>query len=151
MSRHLLIVGAGITGLAAAWQAASTPDVDVTVIDTAPRVGGKIATSPLAGLSNGTAIDEGADAFLARVPHAIELCEELGLSDQLVEPSVSRAQVWVDGSAGSFDRHGSRGSRRVRGSSRHADSCPPAGWPTLWPKQSGIGQHQSRMCQSAHS
>ncbi len=99
MSRHLLIVGAGITGLAAAWQAASTPDVDVTVIDTAPRVGGKIATSPLAGLSNGTAIDEGADAFLARVPHAIELCEELGLSDQLVEPSASRAQVWVDGSA----------------------------------------------------
>lgn len=98
MSRHLVVVGGGITGLAAAWEAGADPAVRVTVVEAADRFGGKIHTSPL-GLGDGTtmAIDEGADAFLARVPDAVELCQELGLSDELTQPAIGRAKVLVDG------------------------------------------------------
>ena len=41
------MVGGGITGLAAAWQAIGRGDVDVTVLEATDRVGGKIRTSDL--------------------------------------------------------------------------------------------------------
>lgn len=101
--RHLVIIGGGITGLAAAWEASTRPTVDVTVIEASDRVGGKIRTSPIDSGSATTAdaaepvpVDEGPDNFLARVPHAVDLCEELGLGDQLIEPAASRAGVWID-------------------------------------------------------
>lgn len=107
MSR-LVIVGAGITGLAAAWEATQHPRVEVIVLDAADRVGGKIRTSRMSGepisadaVNDGAAaemvIDEGADAFLARVPDAVELCRELGLADELTQPATGRAQVFHDG------------------------------------------------------
>ena len=107
MSR-LVVVGAGITGLAAAWEATQHQRVEVIVLDAADRVGGKIRTSRLSGepvsadaVNDGAAgemvIDEGADAFLARVPDAVELCRELGLADELTQPVTGRAQVFHDG------------------------------------------------------
>jgi len=107
MSR-LVVVGAGITGLAAAWEATQHPRVEVIVLDAADRVGGKIRTSRMSGeplsadaVSDGAAsemvIDEGADAFLARVPDAVELCRELGLEEELTQPATGHAQVFVDG------------------------------------------------------
>ncbi|MHB1137675.1 MAG: protoporphyrinogen oxidase [Microthrixaceae bacterium] len=106
--RRLVVVGAGITGLAAAWEATQHPRVEVVVLDAADRVGGKIRTSRLSGepvaagaVSDGAVsemvIDEGADAFLARVPDAVELCRELGLEDELTQPATGRAQVFHDG------------------------------------------------------
>ncbi len=96
--RHLLVVGGGITGLAAAWQAVGRGDVDVTVLEATDRVGGKIRTSAFdLGDGHTMRIDEGADAFLARVPEAVQLCRELGLSDGLTQPAVGRAKVFVDG------------------------------------------------------
>lgn len=89
---EFLVVGAGITGLAAAWEASADPNIRVTVIDAGDHIGGKILSSPMDVLGT-QPIDEGADAFLARVPQAIELCTELGLADQLVEPAASRAKV----------------------------------------------------------
>ena len=97
--RHLVVVGGGITGLAAAWQAVGRGDVDVTVLEATDRVGGKIRTSAFdLGDGHTMRIDEGADAFLARVPEAVQLCHELGLSDGLTQPAVGRAKVFVDGS-----------------------------------------------------
>lgn len=98
MTRHLVVVGAGITGLAAAWEASSDPALRVTVFESEQRAGGKVRTSAVA-LDDGTEliIDEGADAFLARVPDAVRLCEELGLRDELTQPAVGRAKVFVDG------------------------------------------------------
>jgi oxygen-dependent protoporphyrinogen oxidase len=95
---RLLVVGGGISGLAAAWEAATAADqgepVDVTVLEAADRWGGKIRTSEVV-LPDGTAlrIDEGPDAFLARVPDAVQLCAELGLTDELTEPAIGRAKV----------------------------------------------------------
>lgn len=98
MTRHLVVVGAGITGLAAAWEASSDPALRVTVLESEQRTGGKVRTSAVT-LDDGTelVIDEGADAFLARVPDAVRLCEELGLRDELTQPAVGRAKVFVDG------------------------------------------------------
>ena len=96
--RHLVVVGGGITGLAAAWEASSDPGVRVTLLEAGGRTGGKIHTSDIV-LDDGTVltVDEGADAFLARVPDAVELCGELGLADELTQPAVGRAKVFVDG------------------------------------------------------
>jgi oxygen-dependent protoporphyrinogen oxidase len=91
---RVLVLGGGITGLAAAWELQRHPSrPEVTLIEASERLGGKIRTTPFAGLP---AVDEGADAFLARVPWAIDLCNELGLDD-LVSPATGRAYVWWNG------------------------------------------------------
>ena len=92
-SRRVVVVGAGITGLAAAHRlVVDRPDLDVAVLEATERAGGKLVTSPFAGLD----VDEGADAFLVRVPWAAELCAELGLTDRLVAPAARRASLWLD-------------------------------------------------------
>ena len=85
------VVGAGIAGLAAAWElsgARAGAGADVTVFDPAP-VGGKLRTSTFAGRR----VDEGADAFLARVPWGRELCDELGVATALVSPATGAAYI----------------------------------------------------------
>jgi oxygen-dependent protoporphyrinogen oxidase len=89
---HVIVVGGGITGLAAAYEAA-TDGARVTVLEAAPHPGGKVRTSPFAGLP----IDEGADAFLARVPDGVALCRELGIEGDLVSPAARRAYVYSRG------------------------------------------------------
>ncbi len=89
---HLVVIGGGITGLAAAWEATQShsPAPRVTVLEAAPGLGGLIRTSEFLGMP----IDEAADAFLARVPEAVELCRELGLDDQFTHPAATSAMVW---------------------------------------------------------
>jgi oxygen-dependent protoporphyrinogen oxidase len=88
----LAVVGGGISGLAAAWEARAQ-GARVVVLEAGERPGGKLRTSPLAGVD----LDEAADAFLARVPEAVELCDELGLTTELVSPATGAAYVWLDG------------------------------------------------------
>ena len=93
-SGRVAVVGAGISGLATAIALADTGTIDVTVFESADRVGGKIGASPFAGV---TGVDEGADAFLARVPEAVALARRVGLGDELVSPEPVGAAVWHDG------------------------------------------------------
>ena len=87
------MVGAGITGLTAAFTLATRrPDLDIVVLEASERVGGKILTTPFAGRP----VDCGADAFLARVPEALDLCRELGLDTILTTPEQKSAYVWVN-------------------------------------------------------
>lgn len=86
------VVGGGITGLAAAWEAVRA-GATVTVFEASGRLGGMIRTGEVAGRP----VDLGPDAFLARVPHALELCRELGLADELVHPAAEGASVWAGG------------------------------------------------------
>ncbi|MYI56991.1 MAG: protoporphyrinogen oxidase [Acidimicrobiia bacterium] len=91
---RICVVGAGIAGLAAAWEIqSSAPDTELVVLEAASRPGGVIRTSQFAGLP----VDEGADAFLARVDDGTRLCAELGLADDLVTPATGRAFVHLDG------------------------------------------------------
>lgn len=93
-TRSLAVVGAGIAGLAAAHRAALCDDVEVTVFERDDSVGGRIRSTPFAGLDH---VDEGADAFLARVPDAIGLAADVGLAPSLVHPEAVGAAVWHGG------------------------------------------------------
>lgn len=93
MTRRVVIIGGGITGLAAAWESTGRGD-EVRLLEASDRFGGLIRTTAME-LDDGTSmvIDEAADAFLARVPEAVGLCRELGLADQFTQPAVGRAMV----------------------------------------------------------
>ena len=85
-----LVVGAGIAGLAAAVELVDGGRFDVEVREAGHRVGGKIRTSPFAGAAH---VDEAADAYLVRVPHAVELASRVGVAD-LTAPTAARAMIW---------------------------------------------------------
>jgi protoporphyrinogen/coproporphyrinogen III oxidase len=93
---RVAVIGGGIAGLAAAHAllTADGPTVDVTVFEAQDRLGGKIRTSPFAGVA---AVDEGPDAFLARLPWATGFARRLGLGDSLVSPARGSAAVWWHG------------------------------------------------------
>jgi oxygen-dependent protoporphyrinogen oxidase len=87
-----VVVGGGITGLAAAHALRrDRPDHEVVLLEADARLGGKIRTSSFAGRE----VDAAADAFLARVPEAVDLCRQLGLSDDLVTPASRTAYVFT--------------------------------------------------------
>jgi oxygen-dependent protoporphyrinogen oxidase len=88
--RHVVVVGGGISGLAAAHAVrAALPGVRVTIVEESERLGGKLLTGELGGAT----VETGADNWLARVPDATRLAEAVGLD--LVVPATGRAWVWV--------------------------------------------------------
>lgn len=92
--KRVAVIGGGIAGLASAYELRRRlPDASVVVHEASDRFGGKVHTSTFAGRS----VDEGADAFLARVPWGLDLCRELGIETTLVSPAASTAYVWWDG------------------------------------------------------
>ncbi len=99
MRASVVIVGAGISGLAAAWElsgASAGPDeatARIEVIESEKRVGGALATTDFAGRT----IDLGADGFLARRPEAVNLIRELGLEQQLEAIDASGASIYLHG------------------------------------------------------
>ena len=95
MSGRTVIVGGGITGLAAAHDL-QRQGRDFVVLDAADRFGGKIAGGPVKGAGLAFDVDMAADGFLAREPEMTELCIELGLEDSLTSPRPGGAFMWVD-------------------------------------------------------
>lgn len=78
--KRLLVVGGGITGLAAAWRARSlSSSAEVTLLEKESRLGGKILTEQ----RDGFLLEAGADGFLTRKPAGIGLCREMGVSNLL--------------------------------------------------------------------
>lgn len=92
---EVVVIGGGITGLAASYRLASRPDPPerIILLESSNRLGGKLRTTDFAGRP----IDEGADAFLSRVPWATELCEDLGLADELISPNRGPSFVYSRG------------------------------------------------------
>lgn len=88
---HVVIVGAGISGLAAAH--AIGRSARVTVVDGASRIGGKLATSEVGGVP----VDAGAEAMLARSEEGIALATAVGLGDRIVHPATTSASLLIDG------------------------------------------------------
>lgn len=82
---RIVVVGAGVSGLAAARTvagplAAAKERHEVVLIEGSERLGGKIATA----LVDGFVIEEGPDSFLTRKPAGVELCRELGIDARFV-------------------------------------------------------------------
>lgn len=90
--RSVAVVGGGIAGLSAAL-ALSRAGVHVTLLEGSSRLGGKVRVSEVGGL----AVDEGADAMLARVPHGVTLAQDAGLGSELVSPATGQAWLWTRG------------------------------------------------------
>lgn len=91
MSRRIVVVGGGITGLATAWLLRNDHDVEVTVLEAGKRTGGIVCTQPFAG----AALDVGPDAMLARQPEGPDLARRLGLGDDLTAPATGGVRLWA--------------------------------------------------------
>lgn len=95
--RRVVVIGGGITGLTAAYRLlqkrhdASGAPIAVTLLEAAPRVGGKIQTER----RDGFVIDAGPDSFVVARPHATALCKELGLGDRLIGTSERARKVYI--------------------------------------------------------
>ncbi|MGV9777970.1 protoporphyrinogen oxidase [Streptosporangium sp. NPDC003464] len=91
---HVVVVGGGIAGLAAAWYLRQGGEgVRVTVLDGARRIGGKLLATEVAGVP----VDAGAEAMLARRPEGRELARMVGLGDELRHPGATQAAVLTRG------------------------------------------------------
>ena len=96
---HVVIIGGGIAGLAAARFLADVP-ARVTVLEGSPGIGGKLSASDVAGVS----MDEGAEALLARRPEGIALIEATGLAADLVPAGVTSSAIYTRGAMRSLPR-----------------------------------------------
>ena len=95
-SRTVLIVGGGIAGLSAAYglaESAASHDSppSCTLVEAAPRLGGKILTERVGSF----VIEGGPDSFLSQKPWAIELCRRLGLADRVIGTNQDRRKTYV--------------------------------------------------------
>ena len=90
---RVVVVGGGITGLAAARRLDQHGAVDVVLLEASDRVGGKIRTLDM----DGAPVEAGPDWFATTNPAALDLCRELGLIDDLVRPAVAGAHIWTRG------------------------------------------------------
>ncbi|MFD9098652.1 protoporphyrinogen oxidase [Streptomyces collinus] len=91
-SRHVVVVGAGVAGLAAAHRLLAS-GARVTVLEASGRVGGKLLPGEIAGVR----VDLGAESMLARRPEAVALAREVGLADRLRPPATASASIWTRG------------------------------------------------------
>lgn len=93
----MVVVGGGISGLAAAWFLLDGTDAQtrprVTVLEESTRLGGKLHADEIAGVS----VDLGAEAMLARRPEAVDLACAVGLDDELTAPATTTARLWTRG------------------------------------------------------
>lgn len=89
---HVLIVGAGVAGLSAAFALRDAP-VRVTVLEAEDRLGGALSMSEVAG----TVIDVGAEGLYARRPRTRELIEAVGLGARLTPVTVQKMAIWSAG------------------------------------------------------
>jgi oxygen-dependent protoporphyrinogen oxidase len=96
VSARVVIVGGGISGLAAAWRLKlRRPEAAVIVLEAAARFGGKLVTEH----RDGFIVEGAADGFLARKPPALDWARELGLDTELVLPRAEHrfSQVYWNG------------------------------------------------------
>jgi oxygen-dependent protoporphyrinogen oxidase len=89
---QVVVIGAGIAGLAAAHRLAER-GARVTVLEASDRVGGKLLPGEIAGAR----VDLGAESMLARRPEAVALAREVGLGERLQPPATATASIWTRG------------------------------------------------------
>ncbi len=80
--KRIAIVGAGISGLTAAWQLTrpGTPPADVTLFEASERTGGIVETVR----RDGFIVELGPDSWVSEKPAARDLVNELGLAQELI-------------------------------------------------------------------
>lgn len=87
---RIVVVGAGIAGLTAARDLVAAGH-DVLVLESAPRVGGKLYRTAVAGVT----VDVGAEAMLNRRPEGVALATSVGLPVE--HPTSASSRIWTHG------------------------------------------------------
>jgi len=86
------VVGGGISGLTAAYRLTKLlPQARVEIFEASDRLGGVLATHG----EGDFLIERGADSFITREPWGRELCEELGLSGELIPTNTAHRRALV--------------------------------------------------------
>ncbi len=89
---RVVIVGAGITGMTAAFTLRrEAPEAEITVLERDPRLGGKVQTERVGGF----VIEGGPDSFLTSKPGGLALCRALGMEDTLEGTRPERRRTFV--------------------------------------------------------
>lgn len=90
--KRVAVVGGGISGLAAAHRVHElAPDVELLLLEAAPRLGGVLETVR----TDGYLIERGADNFITTPAWGIDLCRRVGLGDQLLQTNHEHRHAFV--------------------------------------------------------
>lgn len=104
MAKRIAIIGGGITGLTAAYRleqliidAKMQDHVRIDLYESSDKLGGKIGTHrvEIPPAHGSFLFENGPDCFYARKSGAIELVEELGLADEIIEPLAKEFAMYV--------------------------------------------------------
>jgi len=92
----VVVIGGGLSGLAAAYRIHERSltlrrPIELLVLEAKDRVGGVIGTTRLDGFT----LEEGPDSFITNKPWGLELCQRLGLGDQVIETDPSHRRSFV--------------------------------------------------------
>ena len=80
-TKRVVVLGGGISGLVAAYELVKRGHpIEVTVLEAAKTLGGKIRTETI----DGQVVETGPDSFLTTKPEMLELVRELGLENELI-------------------------------------------------------------------
>ena len=84
MAKRVVVVGGGVAGLATALAlrdgaAATGRDVEVSVVEAAPRLGGNLRSER----ADGFVVEWGPNGFLDNAPATLDLVDRLGLAGEL--------------------------------------------------------------------
>ncbi|WP_017549220.1 protoporphyrinogen oxidase [Salinicoccus carnicancri] len=88
--KKVAIIGAGITGLSAAFYLSKHSDLEIDLFEKDSRAGGKIRTHQ----RHGYTIELGPESYLARKTIMTELAEEIGMGDDLVRNSTGQSYIY---------------------------------------------------------
>jgi protoporphyrinogen/coproporphyrinogen III oxidase len=93
--KRIAIIGGGISGLSAAYtieekRRSGTP-VEFVLYESSPRIGGVLVTDHV----DGCLVEAGPDSFLTEKPWASDLCDRIGLGDQLIGSNDSERKTYI--------------------------------------------------------
>lgn len=96
MSKRVIVIGGGITGLSAAHRLHELSlekglNLEILLLEKSDRAGGVISTVKRDGFT----IDEGPDSFITSKPWGLNLASRLGLSGELIETNPEKRRTYI--------------------------------------------------------
>lgn len=93
--KQVAIIGGGIAGLSAAYYLEHArrngADLEWTLLEKSNRFGGVIQTEH----RDGYVLEAGPDSFLTAKPEAVQLCHDLGVTDQLIASNDAQRKTYI--------------------------------------------------------
>ena len=89
---HIVVIGGGISGLAAAHRLIElNPTAHVTLLEASSRLGGTIRTDE----RDGFLLERGPDSFISEKPEAVALAKRLGLESRLIQTNNEHRRSFI--------------------------------------------------------